>query len=139
MTQEGKTGTVRTQTFDLEGVTYYAEGRKCGKAVCRCQTGDLHGPYWYRRDQSTGKVAYLGKTLPPELDEARRRLTLFADEVEKTRRRLLAQAEALRRLQTRQHLTAQDRAAIQDLGFGMCLVSEPLSAGTQEDPAQKDA
>lgn len=129
---------MRTQTFDLEGVTYYAEGRKCGKAVCRCQSGDLHGPYWYKRDQTTGKVAYLGKTLPPELDEARRRLSLFGRDIVAAHSRLLAQAEALRRLQTRQHLTAQDRAAIQDLGFGMCLVSEPLSAGTQ-DPAQKDA
>ncbi len=138
MTQEGKTGTVRTQTFDIEGVTYYAEGRKCGKAGCRCQSGDLHGPYWYKRDQTTGKVAYLGKTLPPELDEARRRLSLFGRDIVAAHSRLLAQAEALRRLQTRQHLTAQDRAAIQDLGFGMCLVSEPLSAGTQ-DPAQKDA
>ena len=133
MTQEGKTGTVRTESFDLEGVTYYAEGRKCGKAVCRCQTGDLHGPYWYRRDQTTGKVAYLGKTLPAELDEARRRLSLYGRDIVAAHSRLLDQAEALRRLQTRQHLTAQDRAAIQDLGFGMCLVSEPLSAGTQED------
>ena len=139
MTQEGKTGTVRTQTFDLEGVTYYAEGRKCGKAGCRCQEGELHGPYWYMRDQVAGKVTYLGKTLPAELEETRRRLVLYGRDIVAAHSRLLAQAEALRRLQTRQHLTAQDRSAIQDLGFGMCLVSEPLSAGTQEDPAQKDA
>lgn len=129
---------MRTQTFDLEGVTYYAEGRKCGKAVCRCQTGDLHGPYWYKRDQATGKVAYLGKTLPAELEETRRRLVLYGRDIVAAHSRLLAQAEALRRLQTRQHLTPEQRAAIRDLGFGACLVSEPLSAGTQED-AQKDA
>ena len=124
---------MRTETFDLEGVAYYAEGRKCGKAGCRCQEGDLHGPYWYKRTQVDGKVTYLGKTLPPDLAVARQRLGFFVGEVEKTRRRLLAQAEALRRLQTRQHLTAEDRAAIRDLGFGACLVSPPSLANTQDD------
>ena len=124
---------MRTESFDLEGVTYYAEGRKCGKAGCRCQEGDLHGPYWYKRTQVDGKVTYLGKTLPPDLAVARQRLGFFVGEVEKTRRRLLAQAEALRRLQTRQHLTAEDRAAIRDLGFGACLVSPPSLANTQDD------
>lgn len=123
---------MRTETFDLEGVTYYAEGRKCGKAGCRCQSGDLHGPYWYKRDQVDGKVTYLGKTLPDDLAVARQRLGFFVGEVEKTRRRLLAQAEALRRLQTRQHLTAEDRAAIRDLGFGAYLVSLPSLANTQD-------
>lgn len=124
---------MRTETFDLEGVTYYAEGRKCGKAGCRCQSGDLHGPYWYKRDQSTGKVTYLGKTIPAELEETRRRLSLYSRDIVAAHSRLLDQAEALRRLQTRQHLTAEDRAAIRDLGFGVCLVSPPLSAVAQDD------
>ena len=124
---------MRTETFDLEGIAYYAEGRKCGKAVCRCQTGDLHGPYWYRRDQSTGKVAYLGKALPDQVVEARQRLAWYSRDIETARHRLVAQAEALGRLAYHRPLTLEDRAAIQDLGFGMCLVSEPLSAGTQED------
>lgn len=123
---------MRTETFDLEGVAYYAEGRKCGKAGCRCQEGELHGPYWYMRDQVDGKVTYLGKSLPEDLTVARQRLVFYAGEVDKTRRRLLAQAEALRRLQTRQHLTDEDRAAIRDLGFGACLVVRPDLAITQD-------
>ena len=128
---------MRTETFDLEGVTYYAEGRKCGKAGCRCQSGDLHGPYYYRRDQATGKVTYLGKVLPNQVDEARRRLAYFSRDLEVARRRLLAQAEALGRLYHRRPLTAEDRAAIRDLGFGACLVSEPPPAIAQ-DPRKGD-
>lgn len=130
---------MRTQTFDLEGVTYYAEGRKCGKAGCRCQSGDLHGPYWYKRDQATGKVTYLGKTLPSHLADVNRWLLWSGRDIVAAHSRLLAQAEALRRLQTRQHLTAEDRGIIRDLGFGMCLVSEPFAADTQDDHTQKDA
>ena len=126
---------MRTETFDLEGVAYYAEGRKCGKAGCRCQEGDLHGPYWYKRDQVDGKVTYLGKTLPDQVAQARQNLWTFEPAIKTTGLRLAAQAEALRRLQTRQHLTAEDRAAIRDLGFGACLVARPDLAIAQD--AQK--
>lgn len=123
---------MRTDTFELEGVTYYAEGRKCGKAGCRCQSGELHGPYWYKRNQSTGEVSYLGKVLPDHVEEARRRLNYFGRDIEAARRQLVAQAEALGRLYNRRPLTREDRVAIRDLGFGICLVSEPPPATTQE-------
>lgn len=123
---------MRTETFDLEGAAYYAEGRKCGKAGCRCQEGELHGPYWYKRDQVDGKVTYLGKTLPDQVAQARQNLWTFEPAIKTTGLRLAAQAEALGKLASRRALTAEDRRHIADLGFKECLVSPPLSADTQD-------
>ena len=122
---------MRTQTLIVEGITYYSEHRKCGRPGCKCAGGDLHGPYWYARDAS-GKVTYIGKTLPDEIETAHQRLTYARRDIEDARRRLLDQAEALRRLSVCDSLTKRQRATIEDFGFGYCLVSPASTAATQD-------
>lgn len=123
---------MRAERFELEGVTYYAESRRCGKPNCQCQKGDLHGPYWYRRTQLTGKVEYVGKDLPAEVLSTRQLLAWQTSEIEKARRLLIAQAEALGRLLRRQALTDEDRRHIAGLGFGLYLVSPGQLASAQD-------
>jgi len=119
--------------FELEGQTYYQQGRKCGKLSCHCALGQLHGPYWYRRDKFTGKVAYIGKDLPLDVAAARaahdNMLILMVQE----RRKLLDQADALARLIGNKRLGDDDRATVITFGFGACLVSRPGRSFTQDD------
>lgn len=123
--------------FELEGITYYQQGRTCGKDNCRCATGDLHGPYWFARDRTTGEVDYIGKHLPPEVATARlNHEYLFAEMVEK-RRELITQADALARLIRNEPLTQEDREIIENLGLGEALVLDRRSAATQDESAEQ--
>lgn len=122
---------MRTQTLTVEGITYYCEHRKCGRPGCKCAAGDLHGPYWYARG-ADGKITYIGKTLPNDIYAAHTRLTYARRDIEDERRRLLDQAEALRALSICDSLTNRQRATIEDLGFGYCLVSPASTAATQD-------
>jgi hypothetical protein len=51
---------------------------RCGNARCeRCREAPAHGPYWYAHQPKPGAPTktvrrYLGKTLPPEVEAARR-------------------------------------------------------------------
>lgn len=52
----------------LNGISYYRQTRKCGKDHCHCYTDKEHGPYWYANDG--GKIRYIGKTLPDDINYA---------------------------------------------------------------------
>lgn len=123
--------------FKLEGVTYYQQGRTCGKDNCRCVSGDLHGPYWFARDKTTGEVDYIGKTLPPEVTTARLNHEYLFAEMAKKRRELITQADALARLIRNEPLTGKQREIIEDLGFGATLVQDKSSAATQEEGVEQ--
>lgn len=119
--------------FELEGITYYQQGRKCGKPGCACANGGPpHGPYWYSRNQTTGKRAYIGKELPDDVAAARsahdRLLTAMVQE----RRELIRQADALARLISNRSLRDGDHDIISSLGFRAALVSQTFEAGAQD-------
>jgi hypothetical protein len=122
----------RLDRFELEGQTYFQQGRKCGKPSCKCVQGQLHGPYWYHRDQVSGKVKYIGRSLPVEIAAARAAHDAMLSVMVKKRRRLLEQADALARLIGHKPLRDSDRATVTALGFGACLVSEPDLHSTQD-------
>lgn len=109
-----------TERFDLQGTTYYQQGRKCSKPTCQCAGGELHGPYWYSR--TDGRVKHIGKKLPKNVTEAKDifdgRLIMMAQE----RHSLLRQAEILGRLIKRQALQPGDRDALVVMGYKDCLV-----------------
>lgn len=127
---------MRTRTLTVEGITYYCEYRKCGKASCRCAGDDnqLHGPYWYSRDKD-GHIAYIGRALPDAIEITHNVLTQSGRDIEDARRDLLARAEALQRLLVRDSLTGKHQDMIRDMGFGYCLVSPGDVAITQDDTA----
>jgi len=118
--------------FDLEGMTYYQQGRKCGKPICKCVTGELHGPYWYARDLDNGKVTYLGRELPAEVLAARMACDRLLPEMTKRRGELLKQYDALGRLMKGEKLWAEDKAIISLLGFSEALVYRDTAGATQE-------
>lgn len=122
---------MRTQSLIVEGITYYSEHRKCSRPGCKCAAGELHGPYWYARDAG-GKITYIGKTLPEDIEAAHQRLAYARRDIEDARRRLLDQAEALRALSICDSLTKRQRATIEDLGFGYCLVAVEAGGATQD-------
>lgn len=130
---------MRSDSFVLQGDTYYAEERTCGKPDCKCADGELHGPYWYRRNQM-GIVKYIGKTLPDELLRIRasraqmeaaikERQEAVADEIGHLR--LIH--DALYRLHYNQSLNNVQRQIIERMGFGDCLVPPGLAAPKQEE------
>lgn len=118
--------------FELEGQTYYQQGRKCGKPSCKCAQGQLHGPYWYRRDQISGKVRYIGRDLPAEIAAAPAAHDNMLSMMVQERRRLINQADALARLIGNKPLRDGDRVTVTALGFGACLVSALAMATIQD-------
>jgi len=126
----------KNERFELEGVTYYQQGRKCGKAGCRCTQGKLHGPYWYAREQASGKVQYLGKELPAPVASARQWHEVLLSEMLRRRREFTEKARVLARLIGHTPLSEADRAVIVELGLGDALVSEPALAPTQDGDAR---
>ncbi len=111
----------RGDRFELEGSTYYQQGRKCGREGCHCQDGEkLHGPYWYRRNEH-GRVKYLGVELPEYLTRARDALTKQRASINAKRRELLSQAAALGRLVSSEALQGGDPDIIARFGFAQCL------------------
>lgn len=126
---------MRTRTLTVEGITYYCEFRRCGKAGCKCAGGDdLHGPYWYARD-GDGRITYIGRALPDVIEVTHNRLTQAGRDIEDARRRLLEQAEALRRLSVRDSLSKKQQGMVRAAGFGACLVSPGDVAIAQDDDA----
>jgi hypothetical protein len=109
--------------FELEGTTYYQQGRKCGKAGCHCQNGgELHGPYWWARNDH-GQRSYVGRDLPEAIARAREVHDRRLPELLAERRRLVAELDAMTRLLCNKALHAEDLPIIERLGFGDCLVS----------------
>lgn len=123
----------RLERFELQGVVYYQQGRKCGRPTCRCAQGLLHGPYWYARDLVSGAVKYIGKRLPVEVEAARLWHDTLLPEMTARRRELQAQADALTKLIRHAPLSAADEALLEALGFGPALVSEPRGAAGQDE------
>lgn len=121
--------------FTLEGQTYYQQGRKCGRAGCKCQSGELHGPYWYTRNTDTGRVQYIGKALPPAIAGARDAHDLLLPDMVRERRRLASLFDAVSRLIRNDPLSDADRRAIESLGLGAALVSQRESQVAQDDDA----
>jgi len=120
--------------FTLEGFTYYQQGRKCGRAGCKCQRGELHGPYWYKRDLSSGAVVYVGRDLPPEIAAARGWHDLLVGDMRRARLALAEAFDAVGRLLRGEALSAGDRCIIEGLGLGAALVSQRGNQVTQDDP-----
>jgi len=55
-------------------ITYHQQVSYCGKTRCKkCREGIGHGPYWYAYKTTNGHTTrtYIGKELPPDLEEAR--------------------------------------------------------------------
>lgn len=129
---------MRSDSFVLQGSTYYAEQRTCGKPDCKCANGDLHGPYWYSRSQ-LGTVKYLGKTLPDDLLQARAKRALLETAIEEQQKKIADEIghlrkihDALYRLRYNQDLTADQRKIVKLMGFGDCLVPPGGAAQKQE-------
>lgn len=120
-------------SFSLDGWSYYAQPRKCGKSGCKCAHGELHGPYWYRRNRQSGKVEYVGKELPDGVGEAYLALSTQRAEIMATRRRLLDQAQILEQLLTGEALTLAEKAIVNELGYGNCLVYPGGHGRAQDD------
>ena len=126
---------IELDRFTLEGLTYYQQGRKCGRPGCKCQQGDLHGPYWYTRHVDSGKVAYIGKDLPPAIVAARFAHDLLLPDMVRERRRLAGMFDAVSRLIRNDPLSDADRRAIESLGLDAALVSQRGPARTQDENA----
>jgi transposase len=58
---------------DLEGWlrgSLVEQGRRCGKAGCRCTRGELHGPYWYLtvgRGPALSRLVYVPSSLTEQV------------------------------------------------------------------------
>lgn len=128
--------------FTLDGVTYSAQFRKCGKPTCHCASGDpadQHGPYWYRRD-ALGNVGYCGRSLAPDVVSAWSHLEAqkpyLREKIEALYidlRSLQGQIEALRLLQTGGALNMSQRLWIEAAGFRDCLVPDAARQVAQDD------
>lgn len=130
---------MRSDSFVLQGNTYYAEERTCGKPDCKCANGELHGPYWYRRNDM-GIVKYIGKTLPDELLRIRAKraemdaaIKVRREKVDDEISHLRLIHDALNRLHHNQSLNNDQRKIIEWMGFGDCLVSPGLVDRKQEE------
>lgn len=96
------------QQFKVNGVQYRLQGRKCGKAGCKCNIpGQEHGPYWYAYSDR-GPAKYVGSQLPDHItkhldllksnkqhlkkmrDQIQKRLEQHQQEVRKAERELSA-------------------------------------------------
>lgn len=127
--------------FVLEGVSYSAQRRKCGKPECRCNSGDpadLHGPYWYGRG-SDGINRYYGRSLPSGvvrawsfLQSSRLSIQRVKDDLSERMEVLSFQMEALRGLSVGYALSSAQCEVIESLGFSDCLVSVVRDRITQE-------
>lgn len=69
---------------DLEGLlrgSLVEQGRRCGKAGCRCTRGELHGPYWYLavgRGPALSRLVYVPSSMEEQV-RTRVELTGAAD------------------------------------------------------------
>jgi hypothetical protein len=126
-----RTGITIMDKFTLQGITYYKQFRKCGKPDCRCKSGELHGPYWYSRNTQTGKLSYVGRRLPRELEEVRAAHARLFTAMQDKRRDLLDQAATIERLINHEPLSAADIEFLTRIGFAQCLVSD--GSRSQED------
>lgn len=109
-------------SFSLEGITYFQQGRKCNKPGCACASGALHGPYWFTRDTS-GKVKYLGKSLPKDVEDTRLVRDSMTSTMQSEIDELQTKIAAVRRLMAGHALTHDDYLIVKDLGFGDALLS----------------
>src|SRR5436309_15288244 len=53
-------------------ITYHQQVSYCGKPRCKkCREGTGHGPYWYSYKTVNGRTTrtYVGKNLPPDIEE----------------------------------------------------------------------
>ena len=104
--------------FELFGIVYFQEHRKCGKETCKtCQDGPGHGPYWWSRD-TTGKRKYIGVNLPKDVTEAEKERNEMLGAARGHRARLQRQIDALDRLIYNSPLQDGDRAVFKDLQMG---------------------
>ncbi len=121
--------------FTLEGTTYFQQGRKCGRASCKCQTGELHGPYWYARDH-IGRVTYIGKDLPANVQKARANYDNLRGAMYHTREHLRQALAALIRLMDGEPLQDTDRVTLCALGFEEVLLVLPGGQPATQAAAQ---
>jgi hypothetical protein len=117
-------GAKMVERFDLEGVTYYREYRKCGKANCgTCQDSPGHGPYWYARDWERGGVTYHGKELPECVLRARACWEDLRGEAVDLLDHARERVDALKCLLSHWSLCERDREILRELGLGGALVA----------------
>lgn len=110
------------ENFVIEGFRYYAQGRKCNKAGCRCQEGKLHGPYWYRRDSSTGNRKYIGKELPANIIEIHQELERRRNRIQAEIKNTQLKLRCLQKLEANEPLTTPEKVLLKYTGYGDCLV-----------------
>lgn len=109
-------------SFQLEGTTYFQQGRKCNKPGCSCESGALHGPYWFTRD-TRGKITYLGKTLPKDVEDTREIRDHMTPAMQSEVNQLQLTIAAVRRLMLGHQLTGDDYMIVKNLGYGDALLS----------------
>ena len=110
--------------FNLEGTHYFQQGRKCNKPACHCASGrpeDLHGPYWFQRD-SSGKVTYIGRELPDVVVKTREEYNRLWVRMQRFKRELQEQVDAVQKLIDRDTLTADERVILKNLGLEEALL-----------------
>lgn len=122
-------------TFTIQGFTYYQQYRKCGKDGCKCNHGEPHGPYWYKRSLNANRIHYVGKDLPEHVEAAYEALMENRSKLHSTRRRLLDEANTIKKLLAGQRLTNAEKAIIDHLGFAECLVSWKRTSRIQQTRA----
>ena len=112
------------ESFDLGGVRFYQQFRKCGSCD-RCTNGSSflgHGPYWYQRDKAMGKVTYIGARLPADVERVR---AVFDESLELIDSQLNdydARQRALRALRNCERLDEVQLLLIRSLGLGDCVL-----------------
>lgn len=114
-------------SFTLEGVRYYQQYRRCGKASCKtCSNGPGHGPYWYGRDKRTGKRFYIGRELPENITRAHeaKATLIIRMQLSTAYNEILAAKKALSKFMNEEALTKTEKKRLSRMGFGNCLVSD---------------
>ena len=109
--------------FTLEGVAFWQEYRK--------QRGKVYGPFWHSKGPD-GRVRYVGRNLPPEIERARAQRDAYAGARLNWLRRnqhrqadsLLAKIAAIDRLRTGERLSEQARAWLVEMDLGDALVDD---------------
>jgi hypothetical protein len=104
------------EVYKHNGKVYRQQYRKCGKARCKlCNDSSSygHGPYWYETDQDTGKRRYVGKELPPDVQQAREQ----SKTIWRLSRQIADQHRSLERLTSGARLDRHDADVLRGLGI----------------------
>lgn len=111
------------QSFDIEGITYFQQGRKCNKPGCGCSSGALHGPYWFSRIKATGQVSYIGRHLSEDVIKTREIRGDYMQAMLNELNQARAQVLAMKHLIAGDALSEDEYKIIRLMGFEYVLLS----------------